>query len=254
MAAARRPIANGRPSDDGPAAASVAEGQLGPLGASPGGFAPPAQLGSEVATYVRELILAGGVRPGEFLRIDGLATTLGISATPVREGLLSLRGEGFVAFEPRRGFRVAPLSPSDLADLYWAQAELAAELARRTALAAEPGLVAELEAIDRRMRDAVGVPDLGRVEAANHDFHRRINRAAGAPKLTWLLRSVVRYAPRRFYPRIPGWADASVADHAAILDAIRSADGDRAAATMRGHIRHAGDLLRANLRLAAERS
>jgi len=218
---------------------------LGPL---PGPFAPSAQLSLEVAGYLRDLILAGGVRPGEFLRIDQLAGAMGISATPVREGLLALRGEGFVAFEPRRGFRVVSLSAGDVADLYWAQAELAAELARRTANTVRPELVAELEAIDERMRDAIGVPNLAAVEVANHAFHRQINRWAESPKLTWLLRSVVRYAPRRFYARIPGWADASIADHATILDAVRDGDGERSAAAMRAHIRHAGELLLENLR------
>ena len=210
-------------------------------------FAPPSQLSLEVAGYVRELILAGQVGPGDSLRIAQLAHALGISTTPVREGLLALRGEGFVAFEPRRGFKVVPLSAADLTDLYWAQAEIAAELARRAAETVTRELVDELEAIGVRMRRALDAGDLAAVESDNHAFHRLINRAAGAPKLTWLLRSVVRYAPRRFYALIPGWADASLSDHAAIVDALRTRDGPRAAEAMGAHIRHAGALLVENL-------
>lgn len=212
----------------------------------------PAQLGSEVAAYVRDLILSGGVRPGAFLRIDQLASTLGVSTTPVREGLLALRGEGFVVVEPRRGFRVAPLSTTDLRDLYWAQAEIAAELAARATNGGDAGLVPDLDAIDREMRGAIELGDMAAVEAANHAFHRRINQAAGAPKLTWLLSSVVRYAPRRFYARVPGWPAASVADHAGILAAVRAGAADRAGAAMRTHIVHAGDLLLDNLRERAD--
>lgn len=62
------------------------------------------QLSDEVADYVRELIMSGQVRHGEFLRLERVADDLGISVTPVREALLSLRGEGFVTLEPRRGF------------------------------------------------------------------------------------------------------------------------------------------------------
>jgi len=54
------------------------------------------QLPEEVASYVRELIISGQVKPGEFLRIEPISEALGVSNTPVREGLLSLRSQGFV--------------------------------------------------------------------------------------------------------------------------------------------------------------
>jgi DNA-binding GntR family transcriptional regulator len=49
------------------------------------------QLPEEVAGYVRELIISGAVRPGEFLRMERIAEAVGVSNTPVREGLLVLR-------------------------------------------------------------------------------------------------------------------------------------------------------------------
>src|SRR6476646_1292784 len=87
------------------------------------------QLPEEVAAYVRDLITSGQVRPGEFLRIERIAEAVGVSQTPVREGLLSLKSEGLVNLLPRRGFIVAPFTPQDIYDLYWVQAQLAGELA-----------------------------------------------------------------------------------------------------------------------------
>ena len=55
------------------------------------------QLSEDVATYVRELILSSQVHPGDFLRTEPIAEAVGISNTPVREGLLLLRGEGLIA-------------------------------------------------------------------------------------------------------------------------------------------------------------
>jgi DNA-binding transcriptional MocR family regulator len=60
------------------------------------------QLPEEVAGYVRELIITGAVRPGEFLRMERIAEAVGVSNTPVREGLLILRSEGLVELVPRR--------------------------------------------------------------------------------------------------------------------------------------------------------
>src|SRR5260370_22169599 len=94
---------------------------------------PRRQLSDEVASYVRELIVSGHLRSGEFIRQEHIAEELELSATPVREGLLSLKGEGFVLLKPRRGFVVAPLSAADVRDLFTAQALLAGELVCRAA-------------------------------------------------------------------------------------------------------------------------
>ncbi|MYX42613.1 GntR family transcriptional regulator, partial [Streptomyces sp. SID89] len=99
----------------------------------------------EVASYVRELIISGEVRAGEFLRIDLIAAAIGVSNTPVREGLLTLRSEGFVQLVPRRGFVVVPFTREDLHDLFWTQAQLAGELAARAAVRITAEAVAELE-------------------------------------------------------------------------------------------------------------
>ena len=91
----------------------------------------PLQLSEAVAMHLRERIVSGQLAKGEFLRIDALANALGVSTTPVREGLLLLQSESSVTFLPRRGFVVNGFSKDDLHDLFWAQATLAAELAGR---------------------------------------------------------------------------------------------------------------------------
>src|SRR5680860_1759425 len=76
------------------------------------------QLADEIATYLRDLIVSGQVRAGEFLRLESLAEQLGTSITPIREALVSLRAEGFVVLRPRRGFMVAPFTKRDILDIY----------------------------------------------------------------------------------------------------------------------------------------
>ena len=45
------------------------------------------QLSEEIAAYVREAVMSGQLRPGEFIRLDTVAQQLGTSVTPVREAL-----------------------------------------------------------------------------------------------------------------------------------------------------------------------
>jgi DNA-binding GntR family transcriptional regulator len=214
-------------------------------GTTRGGF-PRRQLGDEVAGYVRDLIMSGQLRSGDFIRQERIADELGLSATPVREGLLSLRGEGFVQLVPRRGFVVAPLSASDVRDLFTAQALIAGELVSRAAARMDAAELREITGIHHALRKAATAGDGETVERLNHDFHRRINRVAGAPRLAWMLSISTKFAPRRFFATIPGWSKASAQDHAAILKAISERDAEAARAAMMRHMENAGDLLAAN--------
>src|SRR5271165_2190082 len=89
------------------------------------------QLPETIAIQLREQIISGRLKQGEFLRIDAIAKSMGVSTTPVREGLLLLQSESFVRLMPRRGFVVNSISKEDLLDLFWAQASIGAELAAR---------------------------------------------------------------------------------------------------------------------------
>jgi DNA-binding GntR family transcriptional regulator len=218
-------------------------------GGTKGGF-PRRQLGDEVAGYVRDLIMSGQLRSGEFIRQERIADELGLSATPVREGLLSLRGEGFVQLVPRRGFVVSPLSASDVRDLFTAQALLAGELVSRAAVRMSVADLREVTGIHQALRKAATAGDGEMVERLNHDFHRRINLVADAPRLAWMLSISSKFAPRRFFATIPGWSKASAQDHAVILKAISERDAEAARAAMMRHMENAGDLLAANFESA----
>src|ERR1700759_5117465 len=98
--------------------------------------------------------MSGHWRPGEFIRQERIAEELELSATPVREGLLSLKGEGFVQLKPRRGFVVAPLSAADVRDLFTAQARLAGELVCRAAGRISDEDLSELKSIHEALRQA----------------------------------------------------------------------------------------------------
>lgn len=231
--------------------------ESGPAERDGGGWAtgaPPRrpQLSDEAAGYVRELIMTGQLRPGDFIRLDEIARSLAVSTTPVREGLLALRGEGFLRLEPRRGFVVAPLSTKDIRDIFTAQATLAGELAARAAAAMTRTEHTTLNELQAALEAAARAGEIGRLEALNHAFHRLINRAADAPKVAWLLSVGARYVPRRFYATITGWPDASARDHAAIIAALVTHDADEARESMASHVRHAGELLAQHLERTAK--
>jgi DNA-binding GntR family transcriptional regulator len=201
------------------------------------------QLPEEVAGYVRELIITGAVRPGEFLRMERIAEAVGVSNTPVREGLLVLRSEGLVELVPRRGFVVSPFSRQDVRDLFWAQAQLARELAARAARKITPEQLAELEVILARYESAVAAGDQDRIGELGHLFHRRINQAADSHRLALMLSSFVRQLPNRFYAAIETQASTGGDDHGLLMEALRRRDARAAKSLMERHILARGDYL-----------
>lgn len=81
------------------------------------------QLGSEnisdvASAKIRKMIVEGSLCDGDRINEVNLADKLGVSRTPLREGLGRLVVEGFVTTEPRRGFFVAPLTLSEFEQLY----------------------------------------------------------------------------------------------------------------------------------------
>ncbi len=192
---------------------------------------------------MRERILAGDLRAGEFIRSETVADELDISATPAREGLLVLQSEGFLRVMPRKGFVVAPLDPKDIEDVFTAQSLLAGELAARATTNTDPSVVSSLERIQDSLEEAAQLKNYDEVERLNHAFHRTVYALADSPKLQWLVGSTLGYAPRKFFAAIPGWPEASARDHRRIVELLAAGDSDGAREAMAEHILDAGRLL-----------
>ncbi len=221
-------------------------------------------LPDRVALLLRDRILSGELAPGTFLRVDRLGEELGVSQTPVREALQSLRADDMVRALPRRGYVVAEMTRGDVADLFAAQAHLTGELAARAAAvvgSAGPEHLAVLRVLREHDAEvgrlveeceAGGAGDAGlenglALAHAEHDFHAAVNRAAGSRKLAWLAGCAERYLPARFYTASAAWRSATRRSHAALLDALAAGDGERARDAMSGHVLDGRDLLLAHL-------
>ena len=205
------------------------------------------QLADEVAGHLRDLIMAGRLRPGDFIRLEEIADDLGVSITPVREALLTLRGEDMVELVPRRGYVVAPLSRQDVQDLFRLQADIAGELAARATSRITAAELAELEELQRELDTAADAVRLDDIEYYEFEFHRIVNRAADARKLSWFLHTATRYTPARFYSGDAGWRASMRSDHRTLLRVLGGRDADAARAEMARHFTDGADRLTRHL-------
>ena len=186
------------------------------------------QLSDEVAAHLRIGIMTGSLRPGTFIRLDETAAQLGVSITPVREALRTLRGEGMVLLEPHRGHVVAPFTRGDIADIFWLQSTISAQLVRTATERITDAELDDLVACVDTLADAVHRRAADEVIEAEFAFFRMLNRSAGRIKLAWFLLHATRYLPSLMYADDANWGDRAVANHRELLAALRRRDADEA--------------------------
>lgn len=197
-------------------------------------------LKHEVAQYIRDQILGGAIRPGARIDQDRVAADLGVSRLPVREALITLEAEGLIENVPRRGAFVAPLLPEDILDHYEMYGQISGMAAARCGTDGSLELAAELERINKRMRNAAGTAEHDRL---NFEFHQAINRNGGSRRLRAVLRNLANSLPTQFFARGPEqqWQERTLDEHDLIIAAIKAGDAEAAETAVIQHFRHTGE-------------
>lgn len=198
-------------------------------------LAARAPLYEEVAERLRERIFARALEPGQWIDEQSLAAELGISRTPMREALKVLAAEGLVTMKPRRGAYVTEVSERDVADVYQMLALLESDAAAAAAARASEAELAELETLHAQLETSTA--DHARFFALNEAFHVRILAIAGnrwRAQMAAELRQLMKLSRHHSLFR-KGRIEASLAEHRALLAALRRRDAAGAAALTRGH-------------------
>ena len=187
---------------------------------------------------ILEAIDLGLYRPGDRLVESELAERFGVSRTPIREALQRLETQSLLVRDGR-SLIVASLDHNQLAELYVVRAELeglAARLAARHATEEEVRVLQEMVEQDRAL---IGDPEA--MSRANRRFHKQIHLASHnrylVQQLDLVHRSMALLATTSLVAE--GRSKATVEEHAAIVAAIASQDGDAAYAALRSHISRA---------------
>jgi DNA-binding GntR family transcriptional regulator len=197
--------------------------------------ARPVPLRQSVYEALVELVVGGGLRPGQHLVESDLARQLGVSRQPVREALHRLEAEGWVDLRPSQGAFVHVPTDREVNQLLDVRELLEAETARLAARSATPEAAAALRAIWKDGVEAARSGDFDRSAVANNAFHAEIAARAGNEVLAQLAGIVSRRT--RWYYRLvaPVRGEESWAEHLELIEAIEAGDGERAAAIGRSH-------------------
>jgi DNA-binding GntR family transcriptional regulator len=177
------------------------------------------------STLLRRIVV-GELEAGKPVNESHLATQLKVSRTPLREALLQLEQEGFIRSDERRGFSVERLSAREIREIYpmiWTLEGLAL---RSSAVCAHL-LVPELARINlefaraRTSQRALDLDTQWHEQLTSQSRNRRLLETISALRLGIRRYETVYMADTRLLPE-------SVAQHNAIIDALREHDIDAA--------------------------
>jgi len=167
-----------------------------------------------------------------------LASTLGISRTPVREAIHKLEKEGFLRHDPKRGFFVEGLGRADIEETFGIRSVLESYAARLAAIRHTEGELQPLEAKLGAYEHRLNHGDIGTLPQINTEFHDLLYALSRSPRLIKMINDlrdhIYRY--RLVILKHREMADLSHADHRRMLMAMKQRDADQVEKLVREHI------------------
>ncbi|MCB5175141.1 GntR family transcriptional regulator [Microvirga lenta] len=208
-------------------------------------------IARQVTRALRQAIVSMQLLPGEMLSEQELARRFGVSRSPVREALIKLSEAGLVRVLPQRGTQVVKISRAGVEDARFIREAVECAVVREAALKATPVMMSELSASLTRQRRAQRSLSTEDFLALDEEFHRLLAETAGRPSAWRMVEDIKPQMDRvRFLDMTKAVPrHAVIAQHAVIVDAIKSRDPAAAEAAMRHHM---SEILRSLPELAGQ--
>src|SRR5215470_10595204 len=194
----------------------------------------------EAYRYLKTRIMSAHLPPGASLNELEIAATLGTSRTPVREAIRKLEQEGLVMRYPNRGAIVTKLSMTDVLEIWQlreilepAACRLAADRIDRDALAR-----IEREFIDLKGQET-GPEAYEAFLRADVGLHGLIVESTGNATLRQVLEMLNERIVQVRVVTSPARFRHAVAEHLAIIAALKARDAEEAMEAMRRHLESA---------------
>jgi DNA-binding GntR family transcriptional regulator len=202
--------------------------------------APGTTLAERAYDYVRGEILRGRLPAGSVVAEGTVAEELGISKTPVRQALQSLRRDGLLELGPRRQLTVRGFSSEHRREILDVRIALESLSVRRACETMTIEQIDYLRLLLIQQKRAVDAGDEDGFIELDEQFHLHIATAAGLPiveRFLGQLRGFVRVM-RLGTTRPPGHLQEVWAEHEKIVDTLEARKPAHAARALRAHLEH----------------
>jgi DNA-binding GntR family transcriptional regulator len=192
---------------------------------------------------LRASIMRCELKPGDRLIIDDISRQLGVSHIPVREALHQLQSDGLVITVPHAGATVAPISPTDVFQIFSLMEGLERVALRIAATRVTPEDLDRLRAQVAEMDTARANNDGESWGALNSGFHRDIARIADMHLLVEFTdRTLDQWdRVRRYYNILSARIGRAQTQHHELIEALETQDISRLEQLATDHNREALD-------------
>lgn len=193
---------------------------------------------SQVHDWLRARVLRGDLRPGARLSETEIAAAIGISRQPVREAFIRLASDGLAEVRPQRGTYIGKISVSAVLSARLIREAVESDLARMVAAAPPAAALDRMAGEIACQRDADGRGAVEEFIASDDRFHHLLAIAAGQEAVWHDLERLksqmnrLRHLSMRVFDRA-----FTIAQHEAILAALRLGSAEEAERATRAHLR-----------------
>jgi DNA-binding GntR family transcriptional regulator len=195
----------------------------------------PASLTEQAYQYVRSLILAQELQPGEVFTERALADQLNASRTPMRAAINRLVGEGLVERLSNGTIVIKQVAIEELMDILIIRRLLEGEAA---AQAAQRHTDNSVESILEKSRELAKHPEMDLEPFWKYDdeFHEFVANASGRPILKQHVQNIRQRARMCHVVRMEKNFEQQALEHIAVLEAIAAGDAAVARKAMELHV------------------
>jgi DNA-binding GntR family transcriptional regulator len=208
-----------------------------------GALLRPASLGDAVYEQLLQNMISGEISPDQRVSVDDLVRKLGVSQTPIREALARLEAQGLVVKTHLVGYRAAPQPTQEQFDqLFDTRFLIEPYAAAKAAINISSNALDRLEELSNRLRGFADSEDVGRtahLARGDTEFHKIIAAESGNAVIGGIMETLqvrIQFLLLRRRGK-PASGHLPLSEHEAILDALRAHDPNRAAESMRNHLK-----------------
>lgn len=207
-------------------------------------------VGQSAYEQLRNDIMSGSLMPGEKLKLNALKSRYSVSVNTLRETLMRLVSDGFVVVEEQKGFKVKPVSVSDLEELIELRVVLETLGLRKSFANTQGGNPVEwkarlisahyrLSCMEKLMMEDESV-NVSEWEKVDREFHMAIVSSCGSEQLiryhASVLEQFMRYQLLALKKR-PFRGQEVADEHRSLLDYLVNDEIDAALDALEAHIR-----------------
>ncbi len=193
----------------------------------------------QIYSQMFSALLEQRLSPGTKLSEDTLGEIFGVSRTVIRKVLQRLAHEKVVCIMPNRGAFVAEPTPEEARDVLAARKVIEEGIMRNVVKKCTAADIRRLEVMLKEEKLSLEKEEHSKWVALSGDFHLALAAISGSQSLEDFLRELVSRTSLihvQYQSRKAGVLNCSCEEHEDIIEAIRSADEEKAVKLMMSHL------------------